>query len=66
MLEALSTTWTFGDSPLYRHIASGCSSAPMSQMIPPFLENLQKDPKYAFLQTHPDFDALLRQYLPGE
>ena len=66
MLEALSTTWTFGDSPLYRHIASQCRAVPMSQMIPPFLEHLRKDPKYAFLLAHPDFDALLRQYLPGE
>lgn len=66
MLEALSAPWNLQDSPLYRHIAAQCSPSPMAQMIRPFLENLRKDPNYAFLHQHPGFHDLLRQYLPTE
>ncbi len=62
MLEALSGTWDFSSSPLYKKVEHTGAETSAARLLQPLLQGLQQDPAYAYLQNDPDFRSLLQEF----
>lgn len=66
MLQSLTIPWDLSVSPLYRHIpAKEVSGEFWKLMSQSLLDELERDPKCAFLREMPEYRALMGRYRPN-
>lgn len=65
MLQSMTAPWRLDVSPLYHHIPTKDDSGEVWQMMrQSLLDELERDPKCAFLRNMPEYQALMEHYRP--
>ncbi len=61
LFDSMSSSWSAQDSPLYSRCMTNDGGATLERMIGPLVQALKEEPRYAYLQTNEEFQALIKE-----